>query len=334
MHRALCFIEDEEIRFVEVGDRNPRRAGTEEQVDLLLLGDFRQRRQPRRVVAKRHRRHQAQLEQVLLDALDCGDDVRLKTGHVVTWGESDPRQVADRRGQIAGECPFSRQRSSACGDGGFKSHDVRDLRRLPFSSPETVEQKLREGKPHRTPFLDRAVKESAREEAFERREEARLCQNNSGRDLELLGQSPECPSSSERIVTPCSAIDAEQLAPLGLRQIESAQCPPRRGVNLFNELLVEEHPNHKLLKRVVTHCVFPRREETQPTEDSGETQVIVDQSSAGKIEFSLAKTSRVSSGALRSHSKTMAFRFFARGTAYSRISQVAGSGSGEWLSSM
>src|SRR5262245_49173876 len=103
---------------------------------------------------------------------------------------------------------FSRQRSSASGDGGFKSHDVRDLRRLPFSAPETVEQKLREGKSHRGAFLDRAVKESAREEAFERREEARLCQNDGGRDLEFLGQSPERPSSSERIVTPGSAINA------------------------------------------------------------------------------------------------------------------------------
>src|SRR6266511_2581200 len=136
---------------------------------------------------------------------------------------------------------------------GFKSHDFRDLRRLPFFAPETVEQKLREGKPHRSPFLNRAVKESAREEAFERREEACLRQNDGGRDLELLGQSPERPSSSERIVTPDSAIDAEQLAPLGLRQVESAQGPLRRGVNLFTKLLVEEHPNHKLLKRVVTH---------------------------------------------------------------------------------
>src|SRR5262245_43750544 len=103
---------------------------------------------------------------------------------------------------------FPRQRPSASGDGGFKSHNVCDLRRLPFSAPEPVEQKLREGKTHRSPFLDRAVKESAREEAFERREEARLCQNDGCRDLELLGQSPERPSSSERIVTPGSAIDA------------------------------------------------------------------------------------------------------------------------------
>src|SRR5262249_55155356 len=86
----------------------------------------------------------------------------------------------------------------------------------------------------------------------------RLCQNHGGRDLEFLGQSPERPSSSERIVTPGSAIDAEQLAPLGPRQIEPAQGPPRRGVNLFNKLLVEEHPNHKLLKRWVTHCVFSK----------------------------------------------------------------------------
>src|SRR5262245_57234931 len=53
-HRALRLIEDEEVRLVEVGDRNSRRPRTEEQINLLLPVNFRQPGQPGSVVAERH----------------------------------------------------------------------------------------------------------------------------------------------------------------------------------------------------------------------------------------------------------------------------------------
>jgi hypothetical protein len=123
-----------------------------------------------------------------------------------------------------------------------------------------VEQKLREGKPHRTALLNRVVKESAGEEAFKRRERPRLGENDGGRDLELLSERPERPSTSENIVPPGSAINAQQLPPLGFCQIEPTQRPLRRSVNLLDKLFVEEHPNHEFLKRVMAHRNKERQE--------------------------------------------------------------------------
>src|SRR5262249_17423075 len=139
-----------------------------------------------------------------------------------------------------------------------------------------------------------------------------------GRNLIFLRQRPERSLPPQRVMPPGSAIHGEQLAPLNLCQVEAGELQFGGRIHFVDKGIIKEHSDQEFLERVMAH------QRTFPLNSIW----------GGNVVFKRSKTCRHSSGALCSHSKTTAFKLFARGRTYSKISQVAGRGSGEWSSSI